>query len=97
VGDSGVVFEEAEVDVTVGGGEEDVAAGVSALGDVVGALGDDDAGESGHMGGVAGAGRGSQRMWEMLVCPGLKLCDTMQASKAPLCHICRNLMSSRLF
>ena len=45
-----VVFEQAEVHVTVCGGEEDVAALVAALGDVMGTLGNDDSRESRYTG-----------------------------------------------
>ncbi len=47
---SGRIFlEESEVEGAVGIGEEDGLAVVAALGDVMGAVGDDDAGASGHM------------------------------------------------
>lgn len=45
----GVLLEEFEVDFAVDVGEEDVLAVVAALGDVVRAVGDDDAGASGHI------------------------------------------------
>jgi len=45
----GVFLEEREVEGTVGIREEDVLAVVAALGDVVRAVGDDDAGAAGHM------------------------------------------------
>jgi hypothetical protein len=55
-----VLLEQAEVYLAVGEGEEDVASLVASLGDVMGAVWDHYAGESGHIGRVAILRRGSQ-------------------------------------